>query len=62
VTADAVADRMTALLSARARTFYELVRELPDVEYRTLLQAWGALRQRRALGRDEEGRYRIRTP
>jgi len=62
VTADAVADRMTALLSARARTFYELVRELPDVEYRTLLQAWGALRQRRALGRDEEGRYLIRTP
>ena len=62
MTADAVADRMTALLSARARTFYELVRELPDVEYRTLLQAWGALRQRRALGRDEEGRYLIRTP
>lgn len=62
MTVDAVADRMTALLAARARTFYELVRELPDVEYRTLLQAWGALRERRALARDEEGRYRIRTP
>jgi len=60
VTADAVADRMTALLGERARTFYELVRELPDVEYRTVLQAWGALRERRALGRDEDGRYRIR--
>src|SRR2546426_779731 len=43
-----------------ARTFYELVRELPEVEYRTVLQAWGALRERRVLGRDEHGRYRIR--
>jgi len=60
VTADAVADRMAALLGARARSFYELVRELPEVEYRTLLQAWGALRDRRVLARDEHGRYRIR--
>ena len=60
MTADTVADRMTALLGERARTFYELVRELPEVEYRTVLQAWGALRERRVLGRDEHGRYRIR--
>jgi hypothetical protein len=60
VTADAVADRMAVLLGERARTFYELVRELADVEYRTVLQAWGALRERRVLGRDDEGRYRIR--
>lgn len=59
MTADAVADRMAALLGERTRTFYELVRELPDVEYRTLLQAWGALRERRALGRDADGRYRL---
>ena len=62
MTADPVADRMTALLEARARTFYEVVQALPDVEYRTILQAWGPLRERRALGRDEEGRYMIRTP
>ncbi len=59
MTADAVADRMAALLDERARSFYELVRELPEVEYRTVLQAWGALRERRVLGRDEHGRYRI---
>ena len=61
MTAVAVADRMVALLTARPRTFYELLRELEDVEYRTILQAWGALRERRALGRDDHGRYLIRA-
>ena len=61
MTAGVVADRMTALLRARPRTFYELLRELDDVEYRTILQAWGALRERRALGRDDHGRYLIRA-
>ena len=61
MTAGVVADRMTALLRARPRTFYELLRELDDVEYRTILQAWGALRERRALGRDDHGRYLIRV-
>jgi hypothetical protein len=61
VTTDAVADRMQALLAARPLTFYELLRELPDVEYRAILQAWGALRERRALGRTEDGHYRLRT-
>lgn len=61
MTPAAVADRMTTLLRARPRTFYELVRELDDVEYRTILQAWGTLRERRALGRDDHGRYLIRA-
>jgi hypothetical protein len=60
VTTDAVAERLAALLAERPRTFYELLRELPDVEYRALLQAWGALRERRALGRDPDGRYVLR--
>ena len=61
MTTDAVADRMAALLAARPRTFYELLRELPDVEYRTILGAWGALRERRALARDDHGRYLLRS-
>ena len=61
MTAGAAAERMVALLTARPRTFYELVRELPDVEYRTILQAWGALRERHALGRDAHGHYLIRA-
>ena len=60
MTADTVADRMAALLAVQAYSFYELVRELPDVEYRAVLQAWGALRERDVLGRDAHGRYRIR--
>ena len=60
MTVDALADRMQALLAARPLTFYELLRELPDVEYRAILQAWGALRERRALARDEHGRYLAR--
>ena len=61
VTTEAVADRMAGLLAARPLTFYELLRELPDVEYRAILQAWGALRERRALSRDPHGRYLLQT-
>jgi len=53
-----VAERMARLLAERPRTFYELLRELPDVQYRTILIAWGALRERRALARDPHGRYK----
>lgn len=60
MTPQAVADRMATLLRAHPRTFYELLRELDDVEYRTILKAWGELRERRALGRDDHGRYLIR--
>ena len=61
MTIAALADRMTALLGARPRTFYELLRELDDVEYRAILQAWGALRERGVLGRNAHGRYLIRA-
>lgn len=61
MTPGAVADRMVTLLRARPRTFYELLRELDDVEYRTILEAWGTLRERRALGRDPHGKYLIRA-
>lgn len=57
----ALADRMAALLRDRPRTFYELLRELDDAEYRTILQAWGTLRARGTLGRDAHGRYMIRA-
>jgi hypothetical protein len=61
MTGEALAARMTELLRARPRTFYELLRELGEVEYRTILQAWGSLRERKLLGRDHDGRYLIRT-
>ena len=60
MTVDTLADRMAARLADRPLTFYELLRELPDVEYRAILQAWGALRERRVLARETDGRYRLR--
>ena len=56
----AVAARMVDLLRERPRTFYELLRELGDAEYRVILQAWGSLREARRLGRDEHGLYLLR--
>jgi hypothetical protein len=61
VSVEGVAERMSALLRERPQTFYELLRHLDDVEYRTILKSWGLLRERRALGRDAHGRYLIRT-
>ena len=58
----AVAARMEQLLGERPRTFYELLRELNDAEYRVILQAWGSLREARRLGRDEHGLYLLRPP
>jgi hypothetical protein len=56
----AVAAQMEALLRERPRTFYGLLRELGDAEYRVILQAWGSLREKRRLGRDAHGLYVVR--
>ena len=61
MTPDALSDRMAALLRERPQTFYELLRQLADVEYRAILRSWGVLRERRLLGRDAHGRYVIRA-
>ena len=58
---EGVAGRMTALLHEQPQTFYELLRQLDDVEYRTILQSWGLLRERKVLARDEHGRYLVRS-
>lgn len=44
-------------LRARPLLFMDLVRAHRDVPYRTLLLAWGAVRDRERLARDDEGRY-----
>jgi len=56
-----VTERIVTLLSARPRTFYELLRALDDVEYRTILKAWGARRERHRLGRGPHGVYLSRA-
>ena len=52
-----VAEAMTAMLRERPLFFIDLVRAFPDTPYRTLLLAWGEVRERHKLARDEEGHY-----
>lgn len=48
---------IVAALLERPLLFMDLVRAHRDVPYRTLLLAWGAVRDRERLARDDEGRY-----
>ena len=52
-----LADRIIARLGARPALFYDLLVEFADAEYRDLLRAWGRVRERIALERDEHGHY-----
>jgi len=56
-TSDEVAERIAGLLRERPRNFYAILQSLGDVEYRTILAAWGTLREQEALARDDEGNY-----
>ena len=58
-TVDALAARIEAFLAEGARFFVEVVGLAEEGRYRDVLQAWGLVRQRCALERDEEGRYRL---
>ena len=56
-----VAQRIVQLLrQGPPLSFYAILKALPDVEYRTILQAWGTLREQDILGRDPDGNYLIR--
>jgi len=52
-----MAESITAMLRARPVFFMDLVRAHRDAPYRTLLLAWGEVRGRHALSRDDEGHY-----
>jgi len=56
-TSDEVTERIAALLRERPLIFYAILQSLGDVEYRTILAAWGTLREQEALARDDEGNY-----
>ncbi len=55
-----LARRIQALLAERPVSVYELLRALPDEDYRTILQAWGDVRTQVALVPDVHGRYSVR--
>jgi hypothetical protein len=60
-TSEEVAERIAGLLRERPRNFYAILQSLGDVEYRTILAAWGTLREQEALVRDHEGNYVLKS-
>lgn len=56
---EALARRMEEALTGQARFFVELLALAEEGRYRDVLRAWGLVRRRCALERDEEGRYRL---
>jgi hypothetical protein len=52
-----LADAIVAALRERPLFFMDLVRAHRALPYRTLLLAWGVVRDRERLARDDEGRY-----
>ena len=52
-----IAERILGLLKKEPMSFYAILRDLEDVDYRVILQAWGILREKDLLARDQEGRY-----
>ncbi len=52
-----VAESMTRMLREKPVFFMDLVRAFPHIPYRTLLLAWGQVRERHPLSRDDEGHY-----
>jgi hypothetical protein len=52
-----VATTMTAMLREKPVMFMDVVRAFPAVPYRTILLAWGEVRERHRLSRDDEGHY-----
>lgn len=56
-----LAARIERFLGAEPRFFVEVVGLTGEGEYRDVLRAWGLVRERSALERDEEGRYLIRS-
>lgn len=52
-----VAAAMVAMLRESPRQFMDLIRAFPEVPYRTLLLAWGEVREAHRLAREEDGSY-----
>jgi hypothetical protein len=52
-----MAEEIVATLRSGPVFFMDLVRAHRDAPYRTLLLAWGQVRDRHRLSRDDDGRY-----
>lgn len=54
-----LADRIERFLTGEPRFFVDVVALVPEGGYRDVLRAWGLVRERGRLARDDEGRYVI---
>ncbi len=52
-----VVERILRLLGQGPKNFYAILQSLADVEYRTILIAWGSVREKNLLRRDDHGNY-----
>ena len=52
-----VVERILKLLGQGPKNFYAILQSLADVEYRTILIAWGSVREKNLLRRDDHGHY-----
>jgi len=57
-----LAEQLVTDLRSRPLHFAELVEAHGTVTWRDFLRAWGEVRELDALGRDDHGRYVIKTP
>ncbi len=54
---DQVVERILKVLGEGPKDFYAILKSLADVEYRTILIAWGTVRDKNVLRRDDHGNY-----
>ncbi|MBI4493602.1 MAG: hypothetical protein HY690_12500 [Chloroflexi bacterium] len=54
---EVLVQRILRRLSEGPALFFDLLVELEDAEYRDILLAWGRVRERTPLERDDQGRY-----
>lgn len=57
-----VVERILKLLGQGPKNFYAILQSLADVEYRTILIAWGSVREKNLLRRDDHGNYLLAGP
>lgn len=57
-----VADRILKHVAQGPTNFYSILKSLADVEYRTVLIAWGMVQEKNVLRRDGYGNYLLAPP
>jgi hypothetical protein len=59
--ANRVEQQIVALATNRPIFYYDILRELEDEDYRTIMLAFGQIRAKELFERDEKGRYVVKT-